>query len=152
MVDIVDPEKRSQMMAGIKAKNTKPEVLVRQILHKLGFRFRLHHKDLPGKPDVVLSKWNAVIFVHGCFWHGHEDCTLFRLPKTRTEFWANKIASNKMRDDAVREAYKSTNWRVIEIWECATKGRKSIPPIELARQLEQMLVVDTQPYCQIVGN
>ncbi len=101
VVDVVSPEKRSQMMAGISGKNTKPEIFVRKILHRMGYRFRLHKKDLPGKPDIVLPRYKIVIFVQGCFWHGHENCHLFRLPKSRTEFWEAKIVGNKARDEKV---------------------------------------------------
>ncbi|WP_231725104.1 very short patch repair endonuclease [Thalassovita mediterranea] len=85
-------------MSGIKGKDTKPEILVRQLLHRAGYRFRLHRKDLPGRPDLVLSRYNTALFVNGCFWHGHEDCHLFRLPKSRQDFWEVKISGNKARD------------------------------------------------------
>lgn len=98
MVDIVDVSTRSRMMAGIKNRNTKPEILIRKLLHKKGFRFRLHVKDLPGKPDIVLPKYKALIFVNGCFWHGHINCHLFKLPATRTEFWQAKITRNQAND------------------------------------------------------
>ena len=119
------------MMAGIGAKNTKPEIVVRQILHRLGYRFRLHRKDLPGKPDVVLPKWNTVIFVHGCFWHGHENCSLFRLPKSRTDFWREKIEGNQLRDEKARSDLSGQGWRVVEVWECAIKGRHRLDHKEL---------------------
>ncbi|MGQ7829283.1 very short patch repair endonuclease [Altererythrobacter sp. Z27] len=139
-------------MAGIGAKNTKPEILIRRILHQLGYRFRLHRNDLPGKPDIVLPKWNAVIFVHGCFWHGHENCPLFRLPKSRTEFWAEKISSNKQRDENIREAYARMEWRTIEVWECATKGRKSLPPEALSSALDRSLKNIELAYQEIRGS
>lgn len=135
MADIVDPAKRSEMMAGIGAKNTKPELVVRQILHRLGYRFRLHRKDLPGKPDIVLPRWNTVIFVHGCFWHGHNHCPLFRLPKSRTEFWKGKIAANQSRDGKVRSELLLMNWRVVEVWECALKGRLRLETNKVAELL-----------------
>lgn len=100
MVDIVDVSTRSRMMAGIKNRNTKPEILIRKLLYKKGYRFRLHVKDLPGKPDIVLPKYKAVIFVNGCFWHGHKNCSLFKLPATRTEFWQEKITRNQANDRA----------------------------------------------------
>lgn len=128
MADIVDPHKRSEMMSGIRAKNTKPEILVRQLLHRLGYRFRLHCKDLPGKPDIVLPRWKTVIFVHGCFWHGHDDCPLFRLPKSRTEFWETKIAKNKCRDAEVRMQLEASGWKTITVWECAIKGKSKLQP------------------------
>lgn len=117
MVDIVDAATRSRMMAGIRGKNTKPEMAVRQALHHAGFRFRLHRKDLPGKPDIVLPRYKAVIFVHGCFWHGH-DCRYFRIPGTRTDFWLGKISQNKSRDARTEEQLRAAGWHVFIIWEC----------------------------------
>lgn len=108
-------------MAGIRGKNTKPELVVRRGLHALGFRFRLHDRALPGKPDLVLPRWRAVIQIHGCFWHGH-DCPLFRWPGTRQEFWRTKIGRNVERDAEVEAALDHAGWRVLTIWECALKG------------------------------
>lgn len=108
------------MMAGIKSKNTKPEMAVRQFLHGKGFRYRLHRKDLPGTPDLVLPKYRTVIFVHGCFWHGH-DCRYFKLPATRTKFWRQKIEQNKMRDKKNEEKLIRENWKVITVHECAIR-------------------------------
>ena len=125
MPDIVDPETRSRMMSGIKGKNTKPELMVRKALHARGFRYRLHDRKVPGKPDMVFPKWNAVIFVNGCFWHGH-DCHLHKLPSTRTEFWKEKIERNRQRDDTIRKKLGDTDWRVLTIWECALRGRERI--------------------------
>jgi DNA mismatch endonuclease (patch repair protein) len=124
MTDIVDAAKRSRMMAGIRNKNTAPEMLVRKALHARGFRFRLHLKDLPGKPDLVLPKYHAAVFIHGCFWHGH-DCPLFRLPKTRPEFWAKKIDGNRVRDLRTIDALTSSGWRSFIIWECSLRGQGS---------------------------
>jgi DNA mismatch endonuclease (patch repair protein) len=93
-MDIVSKEKRSSMMSGIRSKNTKPEMQIRKTLYSRGYRYRLHSSVIPGKPDIIMRKYNAVIFIHGCFWHGH-NCKLFRLPKTRTEFWENKINTNR---------------------------------------------------------
>lgn len=125
MADIVDTATRSKMMSGIKGKNTSPELFVRKALHARGFRFRIHVKDLPGKPDLVLPKYNAVVFIHGCFWHGH-DCRYFKLPKTRPEFWVNKIEKNKLRDSENIRTLLLSGWRVIVIWECAIrKARKA---------------------------
>ena len=101
-------------MGGIRAKNTQPELAVRRALHALGFRFRLHSGDLPGKPDIVIAKWKAVIFVHGCFWHGH-DCPLFKLPSTRPDFWNEKIGRNIERDKAIVEKLKSLGWRILTV-------------------------------------
>jgi len=126
MADIVSPEVRSRMMAGIRGKNTKPELLIRSGLHKLGYRFKLHDRALPGKPDLVLPKWNAVVFVHGCFWHGH-GCHLFRLPSTRKEFWLDKIERNRRSDESAVRALLDMGWRVAVIWECSTKGKTKLP-------------------------
>ncbi|ENY80350.1 very short patch repair endonuclease [Sphingopyxis sp. MC1] len=124
MADVVTPEVRSRMMAGIRGKNTKPEMLIRRGLHRLGLRFLVHDKRLPGKPDMVFPKWQAAIFVNGCFWHGH-DCRLFKLPSTRTEFWRDKICANKERDRMVIKRLEDTGWRTLTIWECQIKGRST---------------------------
>lgn len=110
------------MMAGIRGKNTKPEMIIRRGLHARGFRYLLHDKRLPGKPDLVFPKHRAVIFVHGCFWHGH-DCHLFKWPKTRREFWRKKIERNQEIDDAALLALINSGWRYCVVWECALKGR-----------------------------
>lgn len=117
MADIVDKATRSRMMSGIRGKDTKPEIIVRKALHKAGYRFRLHRKDLPGNPDIVLPKYRTVIFVHGCFWHGHM-CKNFRWPKTRPEFWREKIEANIARDRRAVLQLLSAGWRIIELWEC----------------------------------
>ena len=109
-------------MAAVKASNTKPEVFVRSILHRAGFRFTLKTKKLPGKPDIYLPKYNAVVFVHGCFWHGH-DCHLFRWPKSRKEFWRHKIDNNILRDKVVTEELTAAGFRFAIVWECALKGK-----------------------------
>lgn len=113
-------------MSGIRGKDTKPELLIRKALHKRGFRYRLHCKDLPGKPDLCFPKYKAVIFVHGCFWHGH-DCHLFKWPKTRPDFWRSKIARNRAVDAESRDKLLAQNWRVGVVWECALKGRARLP-------------------------
>lgn len=122
MSEKISQETRSRMMAGIRGRDTKPELLVRRHLHSAGLRFRLFRKDLPGRPDVVLPRWNAVVFVHGCFWHGHKGCALFRVPKTRTEFWTDKIARNAQRDEAVIQRLLGEKWRVAIVWECALRA------------------------------
>lgn len=123
MTDVVDVATRSRMMAGIQGKNTKPEILIRKALHARGFRFRLHVKDLPGKPDLVLPKYRALIFVHGCFWHGH-GCRYFKLPQTRPEFWLEKIGKNQRRDSLQEEALIAMGWRVLVVWECAVRSMR----------------------------
>lgn len=124
MTDVVDSKTRSRMMAGIKGKNTRPEILVRSALHRRGFRFKLHDKTLLGKPDLVLPKYKAVINIHGCFWHGH-DCKFFKVPSTRTDFWLAKINGNKSRDGLQKEALLEQGWRVLTVWECALRGKKA---------------------------
>lgn len=121
MTDVVDKKTRSRMMSGIRAKNTKPEILIRSLLHQRGYRFRLHVRDLSGQPDIVLKKYRAVIFIHGCFWHRHE-CHLFKWPKTRPEFWKNKINRNHENDSRALHDLKASGWRVCIIWECSIKG------------------------------
>ncbi len=117
-------------MSGIRGKNTKPELLIRKALHAVGYRFRIHRNDLPGKPDIVLPKYNAIIFVHGCFWHGH-GCQLFRLPQSNTDFWSGKIASNQCNDRLAKEKLVEKGWRVMTIWECATKGKGKLPVADI---------------------
>ena len=114
------------MMSGIRGKNTKPELLIRKALHARGFRYRLHCKDLPGNPDLCLPKHRAVIFVHGCFWHGH-GCHLFKWPKTRPEFWREKIGRNRAVDERAERSLMEGGWRQAMIWECALKGRNRLP-------------------------
>lgn len=121
MADVHEPETRSYNMSRIKGKDTKPEMLVRKFLHANGFRYRLHVKKLPGKPDLVLPKYNSVIFVHGCFWHVHEGCRYFKIPGTRTEWWKEKLYGNKKRDNENEKQLKEMGWNVIVIWECELK-------------------------------
>jgi DNA mismatch endonuclease (patch repair protein) len=124
MVDVVSPEVRSRMMSGIRAKNTKPEILVRRALHALGFRYRLHDRKLPGHPDIVLPRYGAVVFIHGCFWHGH-DCRLFKVPATRPEFWLPKIERNRANDTKHQLMLAAMGWRIAVVWECALRGRQA---------------------------
>lgn len=124
LVDIVDAVTRSRMMSGIKGKNTSPELIIRKALHARGFRFRIHTAHLPGKPDLILPKYKAAIFVHGCFWHGH-NCRYFKTPKTRTEFWMSKIKKNKARDEIQIAKLNEDGWRTLIIWECAIRKMKS---------------------------
>ena len=111
-------EQRSRNMSAIKSKNTKPEIKVRKVLHSMGYRFRLHRKDLPGSPDIVLPKYKTVIFVHGCFWHRHENCKYASAPKTRQEFWEAKFRENINRDKLNQENLSSKGWKIIVVWEC----------------------------------
>lgn len=124
MTDLVSPEKRSQIMSGIRSRNTQPEMIVRSWLHRHGFRYRLHRKDLPGKPDLVLPKWKTVILINGCFFHHHEGCSLAYVPKTRTEWWMEKFRKNKERDTRNIAELKSLGWQVLVIWECQVRDGK----------------------------
>ena len=119
-------EQRSRNMSAIKSKNTKPEIAVRKLLHSMGYRFRLHRKDLPGSPDIVLPKYKTVIFVHGCFWHRHENCKYASTPKTRKEFWESKFKANVKRDKEIQEKIKNIGWQSVVIWECELKSKKQI--------------------------
>lgn len=121
MTDIVDKATRSRMMAGIRGKDTKPEVVLRRALHARGLRFRLHAKDIPGCPDLAFPKFRAALFVHGCFWHRHQGCRYATIPATRTEFWQAKFAANMQRDRIAQEALASSGWRVAVVWECALR-------------------------------
>lgn len=138
MADIVTPETRSRMMSGIRGKNTRPELMLRRALHALGFRYRLHDRALPGRPDMVFPRRHAVLFAHGCFWHGH-DCHLYRLPATRPEFWRAKIAGNQQRDRVVEAALRDAGWRQGVVWECAIRGRTSLPAGEVITRCRQWL-------------
>ena len=126
MADVFTPEKRSDVMSRIRSGDTKPERAVRSMLHRLGYRFTVNgprNKTLPGRPDVVLPKYRTVVFVHGCFWHGHEHCRDFRLPKTRREWWRRKIEGNRARDARVEAELRAKGWHVVTIWSCALKTR-----------------------------
>lgn len=122
MTDVHNAATRSRNMAAIKGKDTRPEMIVRQGLHKAGFRYRLHAAELPGKPDLIFPKYKAVIFIQGCFWHQHQ-CTMFHWPKSRTEWWVKKISANRAHDEAVQDKLRELGWRVLLVWECALKGK-----------------------------
>jgi DNA mismatch endonuclease (patch repair protein) len=138
VTDITDPVTRSRMMSGIKGKNTQPELILRRALHAKGFRFRLHDKALSGKPDMVLAKWNAVIFVHGCFWHMH-SCPAFRLPGTRTDFWLTKLKSNVDRDSLYVRKLQFEGWRVAIVWECSIRKALKTGDVTLINELTDWL-------------
>ena len=131
MADVHTKEIRSKNMAAIKRRNTKPEMLVRRFLHTNGFRYKLHDKSLPGKPDIVLPKYKTVIFVHGCFWHGHKDCKYFVVPKTRTDWWLNKINGNIANDTKAIKALKKEGWKIIYLWACDLKALKKNKSLNL---------------------
>ena len=123
MADVLTPEQRSRCMAAVKGKDTKPEMIVRKYLFSRGLRYRVNNRKLPGSPDIVLKKYQTVIFVDGCFWHGHEGCKYFRLPKSNVDFWRHKITMNIARDYANNVDLKLSGWRVIRIWECEIKTK-----------------------------
>ncbi len=136
-------------MSGIRSENTIPEMTVRKGLHARGFRFRLHSSGLPGKPDLVFPKYRAVIFVHGCFWHSH-NCTLFKWPATRADFWKKKIGKNRQRDLAVMDDLVRKGWRVLLVWECALKGRERRPIDEIVDSCAEWLLSNSKK-CEIRG-
>jgi DNA mismatch endonuclease (patch repair protein) len=134
MADILSPAQRSAMMARIRGRNTKPELIVRSILHRLGYRFRLHSARLPGHPDIVLARHRAVIMVHGCFWHRHRACKYAYSPKSRREFWTAKFRKNQLRDKRTESALRKLGWRVLVVWECETSDQH-----ELIHKLQRFL-------------
>lgn len=138
MADTLTPEKRSWNMSKIKSGNTKPEKMVRSLLHQMGYRFRLHRKDLPGKPDIVLPKYNTVIFVHGCFWHRHEGCKYAYNPKSRIEFWQKKFKKNMERDKKNQKELSDLGWNIILIWECEIKKKDSVN--DLLKKMEGLIL------------
>jgi len=125
-MDRVSKEKRSEIMGKVNSKNTGPELIVRKILHRLKYRFRLHKKNLPGNPDIVLPKHKKIIFVHGCFWHGHENCSKGRLPKTNQQYWQDKIISNRKRDLKAIEELNKLGWKVLVVWSCQIKNQEQL--------------------------
>lgn len=135
MVDIVSEKKRSEMMAGVRQKNTKPELLLRKQLHRLGLRYRLHVKELPGSPDLVFPKYKTAVFVHGCFWHQHAGCRRSRRPGTRKEWWNEKLQKNIDRDKRQESTLRSGGWRVQIVWECEVLENVE----EAARNLERLI-------------
>lgn len=155
MTDIVDSKTRSRMMAGIRCKNTKPELLIRTGLHSKGYRYKLHSKTLPGTPDIVFPKYSAVLFIHGCFWHGH-DCHLYRLPKSNVDFWRSKIFRNKELDALHTSQLSTLGWRVGVVWECALKGKNKVNFDYLISSIESWLLyldikLDDQDFFSIQG-
>ena len=149
MTDVVDQATRSRMMSGIRGKDTRPELIIRKRLHALGFRYRLHDPKLPGKPDILFPKYRAVIFVNGCFWHGH-DCHLFKWPSTREDFWRAKISRTQEKDIESTVWLRENHWRVLRIWECALKGRTKLPIEKVIEETISWLTSE-QPEKDILG-
>lgn len=131
MEGIRDKEVTTYIMSKIKGKDTKPEMLVRKFLFSKGFRYRIHDKRFVGKPDIVLPKYNTIIFINGCFWHGHKNCKLYTVPKTRTQWWLNKIGNNKAKDAKYNRLLKKEGWNVINIWECQLKPKTIVRTLDL---------------------
>ena len=129
MMDIYSKEQRSKLMSCVRTQNTKPEVLVRKALHGMGFRFRLHNKSMPGRPDIVLSRYRTVVFVNGCFWHGHDCSKGTTLPKTNALFWKEKLKANVERDKKKTRELEEQGWRVVVVWECQTKSSEYLRTI-----------------------
>lgn len=141
MSDVHDQLTRSRNMAAVRRRDTKPELVVRSGLHRRGFRFILDDRRLPGRPDLALKRYSAVIFVHGCFWHGHQ-CPLFRLPATNSKFWEAKIVRNRERDLSVKSRLLETGWRVATVWECALRGRGKLSEDDLFPRVTNWLKND----------
>jgi DNA mismatch endonuclease, patch repair protein len=136
MADVHTIQQRRFNMQQIRSSNTKPELLVRHFLFAQGYRYRINVKNLPGKPDIVLPKHRTIIFVHGCFWHGHTNCKYFKIPQTRTEWWTNKINTNKANDAKAIKALKKEGWKVMVVWECGLKAAKLLVTLqELVKKL-----------------
>lgn len=141
-MDTLSSEQRQRCMSAIRGKDTRPEMIVRRYLHSLGYRYGLHNRKLPGRPDLVLRKLKTVIFVNGCFWHGHEGCRYYRLPKSNVEFWTNKITRNQERDREVRQQLEEKGWNVITIWECELRNseKREATLAELYRKLRNLKI------------
>ena len=149
MTDFMTPKQRSQAMSRVKGKNTKPEKLIRSHLHSLGFRFRVNNPNLPGKPDIVLTKHNAIIFVHGCFWHHHKGCKKSNFPQTRTEFWKNKIAETVKRDRKIIFDLTKQGWRIAIVWECGTQKNDYLDNV--IRKLSKWLIEGQSDVIELTG-
>jgi len=148
-VDIVDKATRSRMMAGISGKNSKPELLIRKALHRMGYRYRIHYTGLPGKPDMVFPMYHAIILINGCFWHRH-NCHLFKWPATRKDFWHKKILASMARDERNLAYYKKLGWKVLVIWECSIKGKTRINVNEVVKLTVDWLRNEKQSF-EITG-
>jgi DNA mismatch endonuclease, patch repair protein len=140
MADNLTTQQRKYAMSRVRGQNTKPEKMVRSLLHRLGFRFRKNVKNLPGKPDVVLPKYRTAIFVNGCFWHGHENCKRATIPNTRREFWEQKISSNSSRDKKATELLQQSGWRVVTIWQCQLRNQRESE--DLVRKIVTLLTTE----------
>lgn len=149
-MDKISPESRSHVMSCIHSKNTKPELIVRKALHALGFRYRIHCKELPGSPDLVLPKYKAVIQINGCFWHGH-NCHLYRPPKSKVDFWNQKITKNQTRDMSNKSHLINLGWRLMVVWECAIQGKTKLDTSVLISLIENWILVGND-FVELQGN
>lgn len=150
MGDVLTPEQRRLNMSRIRGRDTKPEIILRRGLHGVGLRFRLHAPNLPGRPDLVFPKFRAVLLVHGCFWHGH-DCPMFKLPGTRTEFWATKIEGNRARDIRTVAALRDSGWRTMVVWECSLKGPARLPLQQVIAKCAEF-ITGSQTFSELQGD
>jgi DNA mismatch endonuclease (patch repair protein) len=150
MADVLTREQRHLNMSRIRARDTKPEMAIRSALHRCGFRFRVHKRDLPGRPDLVLARYRVAIFVHGCFWHGH-NCNLFKVPATRTSFWLKKIDRNRKRDAKSIADLQEMGWRVIVLWECALKGPWRCAMNDVVRAVSRRITAKGWSYFEVRG-
>ncbi|MGE8147290.1 very short patch repair endonuclease [Pseudomonas frederiksbergensis] len=151
MADVLTPEQRKLNMSRIRGRDTKPEMLIRRGLHARGFRYRLQDRKLPGRPDLVFPRYHVVVFVHGCFWHGH-SCPMFKLPVTRREFWAEKIASNRARDERATGALLNLGWRIVNVWECSIRGPARLTTDEVIKKCQKFLLSDEVTLLDISGH
>ena len=151
MADVLTPEQRRLNMSRIRGRDTRPELILRRGLHALGLRFRLHRKDLPGKPDLVFPGHRAVILVHGCFWHWH-GCPMFKWPATRREFWREKIASNRQRDQVTLGGLRAAGWRVVVVWECALRGPGRQTVEDVVDRCEGFVRSSDEGFAELTGN
>ena len=150
MTDVLTREQRHRNMSRIRGRDTKPEMLVRRGLHAYGFRYRLQVRELPGRPDLTFPRYRAVIFVHGCFWHGH-DCPMFTLPSTRREFWETKIAGNRARDERAVASLLESGWRIANVWECSLRGPARLPAGDVINQCRSFLLSEEVTLIHIHG-
>ncbi|MEW4345162.1 very short patch repair endonuclease [Pseudomonas paraeruginosa] len=150
MADVLTAEQRQLNMSRIRGRDTKPEMFIRRGLHARGFRYQLQDRKLPGRPDLVFPRYHAVIFVHGCFWHGH-NCPMFKLPETRQEFWATKIASNRARDERTTAALLELGWRVANVWECSIRGPAKLADNEAITRCQTFLLSEEISLIDISG-
>lgn len=150
MADVLKPEQRRLNMSRIRGRDTKPEMIIRRGLHRLGFRFRLHTRELPGRPDLVLPKYRCAIFVHGCFWHDH-GCALCKRPTTRPEFWDAKLRRNKERDASAVRALLAVEWKTLIVWECALRGPNRLSLDEVLTFINDFIKAETRASQEIAG-